>query len=87
MRSLALYGDYSQEEVQQIFGPDATFTPQAGTWGRCVSFGIPDRPAYAFSAPKRYSRRDFTQIQFADFCVRGWLKLAQLILIYQPFIL
>jgi hypothetical protein len=33
MHPLALYEDYSREEVHDIFDPDSAFTPQTGIWG------------------------------------------------------
>ena len=33
MTTLQLYTDYDRREVQGIFDPETTFTPQAGTWG------------------------------------------------------
>jgi len=43
-RDLVPYADYSREEVHNIFDPDSTFTPQAGTWGLQGIIQIPDRP-------------------------------------------
>ncbi len=35
--------DYTREEVQSIFSPGTTFTPQAGTWGLQGIVRVPDR--------------------------------------------
>jgi len=40
---LTLYKEYSREEVHDIFSPDSTFTPQAGTWGLQGIVSIPER--------------------------------------------
>ncbi len=44
MKTLRLHEDYSREDVHDIFDPDSTFTPQAGTWGLQGIITIPDRP-------------------------------------------
>lgn len=44
MNSLVLYHDYTREEVHDLFDPESTFTPQAGTWGLQGIIEIPDRP-------------------------------------------
>jgi hypothetical protein len=44
MRKLILYDDYSRNEVHDIFDPESTFSPQAGTWGLHGIIEIPDRP-------------------------------------------
>ena len=41
---LELYSDYSREQVRDIFAPDASFTPGAGTWGLAGIVPIPNRP-------------------------------------------
>jgi hypothetical protein len=43
MRELILYKDYSREEVHDIFDPESTFTPQAGTWGLQGIVELPNR--------------------------------------------
>ena len=43
MIKLILYEEYSREEVHNIFSPDTSFTPQAGTWGLQGVVPIPDR--------------------------------------------
>jgi hypothetical protein len=43
MRELILYEDYSREEVHDIFDPESTFTPQAGTWGLQGIVELPNR--------------------------------------------
>ena len=49
MPALALYEDYSREEVHGIFSPETVFVPQAGTWGLQGVVPIPDRPGdYVF---------------------------------------
>jgi hypothetical protein len=42
--SLALYHDYTRQDVHDIFAPDAPFTPQSGTWGLHGIIAVPDRP-------------------------------------------
>lgn len=42
-RELALYGDYTREEVHDIFAPDTPFTPQRGTWGLHGIVRVPER--------------------------------------------
>jgi hypothetical protein len=44
MHTLTLYEDYTREDVHDIFDPDSTFTPQAGTWGLQGIVKIPGRP-------------------------------------------
>ena len=44
MKTLRLHEDYGREDVHDIFDPDSTFTPQAGTWGLQGIIMIPDRP-------------------------------------------
>lgn len=44
MRKLVLYDDYSRNEVHDLFDPESTFSPQAGTWGLQGIIEIPDRP-------------------------------------------
>jgi hypothetical protein len=46
MRSLNLvhYYDYTREEVHDLFDPESTFTPQAGTWGLQGIIEMPGRP-------------------------------------------
>jgi hypothetical protein len=44
MRPLVLYHDYTREEVHDLFDPESTFTPQAGTWGLQGIVEIPRRP-------------------------------------------
>ena len=49
MRDLVRYADYSREEVHDIFDPDSTLIPQAGTWGLHGIVKIPERPGdYVF---------------------------------------
>src|SRR5262249_26658128 len=49
IRELTLYEDYSREEVHDIFDPESTFTPQAGTWGLQGFVELPERRGdYAF---------------------------------------
>lgn len=43
MKTLKRFDTYSREEVHDIFAPDTTFTPQAGTWGLQGVVGIPNR--------------------------------------------
>jgi len=33
MPELELYADYDRRAIHDVFAPDSTFTPQAGTWG------------------------------------------------------
>ena len=40
---LNLYTDYSRQEVHEIFSPDTTFTPRAGTWGLQGIVRVPER--------------------------------------------
>ena len=42
-RTLNLHGDFSREDVHDIFDPSSTFTSQAGTWGLHGIVEIPDR--------------------------------------------
>lgn len=44
MTTLQLYRDYDRREVHDIFEPEVTFTPQAGTWGLHGIIPIKDRP-------------------------------------------
>ncbi|MDO9233249.1 MAG: DUF3427 domain-containing protein [Methylotenera sp.] len=44
MLNLKLYKEFNRKEVHEIFAPDTTFTPQAGTWGLQGIVSIPDRP-------------------------------------------
>jgi hypothetical protein len=47
--TLALYNDYSRSEIHDIFGPDETFVPGAGTWGIHGIINIRRRPGdYVF---------------------------------------
>jgi len=49
MGDLIRYADYSRGEVHDIFDPDSTFIPQAGTWGLHGIVKIPERPGdYVF---------------------------------------
>jgi hypothetical protein len=49
MHTLTLYEDYTREDVHDIFDPDSTFTPQAGTWGLQGIVKVPGRPGdYVF---------------------------------------
>jgi hypothetical protein len=43
MRELRPHEDYNREEVHDIFAPDTSFTPQAGTWGLHGIVKMPDR--------------------------------------------
>ena len=43
MPALNLYADYSRQEVHEIFSPETTFTPQAGTWGLQGIVRVPER--------------------------------------------
>jgi hypothetical protein len=43
-RKLVLYDDYTREEVHDVFDPDSTFAPQAGSWGLWGIVEIPGRP-------------------------------------------
>src|SRR5437016_8152691 len=44
MKTLTLYENYTREDVHDIFDPDSTFTPSAGTWGIQGIVRIPSRP-------------------------------------------
>jgi hypothetical protein len=44
MTALLLYHDYSRKQAHDIFAPDTSFTPRAGTWGLQGIVTIPDRP-------------------------------------------
>ena len=44
MRKLVLYEDYARQEVHDLFDPESTFTPQAGTWGLQGIVEIRERP-------------------------------------------
>jgi hypothetical protein len=64
MRDLILYADYSREEVHDIFDPDSSFIPQAGTWGLQGIVKVPDRPGdYVFfvSFGQRQSGHEFDE--------------------------
>jgi Domain of unknown function (DUF3427) len=43
MPQLILYHDYSRQEVQDIFNPEAKFTSGAGTWGLHGIVRLPNR--------------------------------------------
>ena len=42
-RQLELWQEYSREDVHDIFSPESTFTPQAGTWGLQGMVRVPFR--------------------------------------------
>ncbi len=42
MRELRLWEAYDRREVHDIFSPNTTFVPQAGTWGLQGIVRVPD---------------------------------------------
>jgi hypothetical protein len=61
MTKLDLYQEYSREDIHDIFAPETSFTPQAGSWGLHGVVRIPDRPGdYVFLVTFGQTQSDHT---------------------------
>ncbi|MSP81276.1 MAG: DUF3427 domain-containing protein [Rhodospirillales bacterium] len=61
MPQLELYEEYSRKDVRDVFAPEASFTPGAGSWGLQGALPVPDRPGdYVFFVTYGQTQGEYT---------------------------